>query len=69
MKVLTSAFQVFLMVMMGLFAFGAIEVVSYQTLNKPLVSRSINDEFDEYEHLISKEVFQVEHWTIQVALP
>ncbi len=67
MKVLISIFQVFLMIMVGLFLIGALEIVSYSTVNKPLAYRYLNDQLEEYEEeFISTGLFKAQHWTIQL---
>jgi hypothetical protein len=68
MKVLSSVFQGFVMVLVVLFSIGALEVVSYRTISKPLAQAYYNDELEIYEHeAISKELFQIEHWKIALA--
>lgn len=68
MKVLSSVFQVFVMVLVVLFSIGALEVVSYRTINKPLAQAYYNNEFESYEHeAISTDLFQVKHWKIVLA--
>ena len=65
MKVLISIFQVFVMVMVVLFSIGALEIVSYRTVNKPLVYSYFHNEFEPSEHeAVSPDFFQMQHWKI-----
>ena len=65
MKVLISLFQVFVMVLVVLFGIGALEVVSYRTVNKPLAYSYNHNEFEPGEHeAASPDLFQMQHWQI-----
>lgn len=81
MKVLISVFQGFVMVMVILFSIGAIEVVSYQTINKPVArafsesegqrdwwldSASINSTLKKAS---SVSLLIEEHWILRFARP
>lgn len=70
MKVLISVFQVFVMGLVGLFAIGAIEVVSYRTINKPLALELYYDKLEGYELAVLNpkgEIFEEEHWGLRFA--
>jgi len=70
MKGLISVFQVFVMVLVVLFAIGVLEVVSYRTFNEPL-AKSIYYSW-EPSHMVgafSSDLFHIQHWTIRFTRP
>jgi len=73
MKVLISVFQVGLMVMVVLFSFGILEVVSYRTVNKDLVfTRFLKPNWPESKIMREVELMDLyheKHWTIRFVSP
>ena len=73
MKVLISVFQVFVMVLVVLFSIGAIEVVSYRTVNIPLARDIMHNPRISEEKLAEIatkiDLFQNQHWSIRFNRP
>ena len=72
MKALISLFQMFGMVLVVLFSIGALEIVSYRTVNKPLAQDFDSGDLRRSEMLaIGKNmaILQEDHWTIRFTRP
>lgn len=75
MKVLSSVFQGFVMVLVVLFSLGALEVVSYRTINRPLAQVVFKPFYGDLKdwQIMNKasgvDFLQEVHWTIRVTRP